>query len=161
MKLPKLAACLTLLLAAAGMTACQTSPLNARQTLTDRLGNATVRYGTSGAVGAGAGYAVARATGNPYLGAGAGALAGLGTLQIFKYGDRRAQEAYNTGKDVGGEEARKEILTKKWEREAIYGLPPEGSPAGSPAFHRRVWVAEREVNGVKYKAGYQDVEVYH
>lgn len=155
----KFALTLTALVAVICTSGCATQPYMARQNLTKRVGDATVRYGTTAAVGGGVGYGVYKATKNPLIGAAAGVGASALTLGIFKNGDKRANEAYQAGVVVGQEEARSEILKEKWKREAVYGLPPEGSVA-KPSTVRRVWVPEREVNGVKYAAGYQTVEAY-
>ena len=139
---------------------CATNPYEAQETMGKRLGNDTVRYGTTAVVGAGTGLAVAEATKSPALGVGAGVLASILTLGLFKFGDHRADDAYKIGLESGTKTARAEIVKDRWTREAVYGLPPEGS-SKTASNYRRVWVPAREVNGVKYLAGYQTVEVYH
>ena len=141
-------------------TGCATTPYEAQESTTTRLGDSAVRYGTTAVVGAGAGFAVAEATKSPALGVGAGVLASILTLGLFKFGDHRADNAYKIGLESGTKTARAEIVKERWTREAVYGLPPEGS-SKTASNYRRVWVPAREVNGVKYLAGYQTVEVYH
>lgn len=61
---------------------------------------------------------------------------------------------------AAGENAgRAEVLNAIWQEQAIEGKTPLGTSASQP-FYRRVWVPERVVNGVRFRAGYQTVLYY-
>jgi len=147
-------------MAAILFSGCASAPYSARDTLNRRLGDDVVRYGSIAAAGAG-GYFAGRAIGRSGTAGAIGAAVGaLGAYGLNKFYDRKRQDAYEAGLKDGEAAARAEEMQKKYEREVIYGLPSEACSAGEPT-KRRVYVPEREVNGVKYRGGYQTVDYYN
>jgi hypothetical protein len=61
---------------------------------------------------------------------------------------------------AGENEGRAEVLNAIWQQEAIEGKTASGATANSHPYYRRVWVPERVVNGVTFRAGYQTVLYY-
>ena len=61
---------------------------------------------------------------------------------------------------AGENEGRAEVLNAIWQEQAIEGRTPSGVAANSHPYYRRVWVPERVVNGVTFRAGYQTVLYY-
>ena len=61
---------------------------------------------------------------------------------------------------AGENEGRAEVLNAIWQEQAIEGRTPSGVAANSHPYYRRVWVPERVVNGVAFRAGYQTVLYY-
>jgi hypothetical protein len=141
------------------LNGCASSPWEAHESETERVGDNLVRYGTVAGLGAG-GYFAGRAIGGNDTAGGIGAAVGATAGVVYNWlSDRNKAKAYKAGLQDGANQARAEQLNEQWKREAIYGLPPEGQSNKVPV-HRRVYVPERTVNGVKYRGGYQDVVVY-
>lgn len=132
-------------------------PASTTRTVTDNL----VRYGSIGAGGA-TGFFAGKEIGGDNTSGAIGA--GVGTLGMYglnKFMDTKKSDAEKEAYFMGAAAARAERLNKEWEREAVYGLPREGTAdADKTPQYRRVYVPERTVNGVTYSGGYQTVEVY-
>lgn len=154
------------------ITGCSTAPYDKRASTSQKMGDAAVRYGTVGALGAG-GYAAGDLLGNSPVAGAAGAVAGVGAgLLATGAMERRTRRAYEAGVLDGEEAARAEIANDIWKRQAIYGGPgPTGAEAleegmtgvdraeKRPGRYRRVYVPSRTINGVVYPGGYQTVLV--
>lgn len=121
--------------------------------------DAAARYGSVAAAGTG-GYFAAKGMGLSTP-ASAAVAAGTGVVMygFNVFNDKGKQNAYDQGVTAGANATRASILKKAWEREAIYGLPPEGSPKKVP-ITRNVYVPTRTVNGVIMQGGYQEVQYY-
>lgn len=136
---------------------CTTPIYSKRNTTSETVGDDAMRYG-SVAAAAGAGYyAGNKITGSKESGAVAGAAAGLLMLGVHKLNDQGKMKAYNEGILDGACSVRSEILTEKWRREAILGITDDDQ--GTVGVPRRVFVPARQVNGITYPAGYQEVSV--
>ena len=151
-----------LLAASLFLSACAASPNYAeRETDTQRAGDAAFRYGTTAAVGAGAGAATYGITKNTGESVAVGSAASLAMLGVHKINDSGKVSAYNIGVIDGAASVRAEILNEKWRREAILGVSDDSQNGGrSSGVTRRVWVPAREVNGIVYEGKYQEVKAY-
>ncbi|MFH1066578.1 MAG: hypothetical protein V1746_01555 [bacterium] len=136
-------------------------PYESNNTATAQMGNSAFRYGTIGGAGA-AGYFLGNELGGP-VGGGIGAAAGAGGMYaVHKVYDKKQMDAFNKGREAGIQEARGEIVNEMWQREAVYGLPPEDegmsrmSSKRAPIV-RNVHVPSRTVQGVKMQGGNQQV----
>jgi hypothetical protein len=150
---------LTLIIALA-LAGCQTPEYAKRESQTELVAENVLRYGSIGGAGVGGYFAGKQIGKSPAWGA-VGAGAGVaGSFGFWKIVDWFRGGAYKAGKEAGTEAARAEILNEKWKREAVYGLKPEGEPAGA-TLTRRVYVPSRTVNGVIYPGGYQSVQLVY
>lgn len=72
---------------------------------------------------------------------------------------RAKRSDLNIERAAGENAGRAEVLNAIWREQAIEGKMPSGTSASQP-YYRRVWVPERVVNGVRFRAGYQTVLYY-
>jgi hypothetical protein len=78
-----------------------------------------------------------------------------------KFGKPQRLSRAEQERAAGLNEGRAEVLRQLWEQNAIEGKSNAGATNGtSQPFFRRVWVPERVVNGVTFRAGYQTVLYY-
>lgn len=137
------------------------APYDSDNSSSAQLGNAAFRYGTIGGAGT-AGYFLGNELGGPMGGAAGAAVGAGGMYAVHKVYDKKQMDAYNKGREAGAQEARGEIVNEMWQREAVYGLPPEEdgmsrmSSKRTPMV-RNVYVPSRTVQGVKMQGGNQQV----
>ena len=77
-----------------------------------------------------------------------------------KFGKPEKLSKLEQERAAGENEGRAEVLNAIWQQEAIEGKTASGATANSHPYYRRVWVPERVVNGVTFRAGYQTVLYY-
>ncbi|MES2307528.1 MAG: hypothetical protein V4507_01600 [Verrucomicrobiota bacterium] len=138
--------------------ACSTAPYQKNESMTRQATDGAVRYGSIAGGGA-AGYFAGKQIGGSTEAGIAGAVVGTGlTYGVNKFYDKKQDDAYEAGKNIGADEARAEILNEKWKREAVYGVK-DSSESPTPSY-RTVYVPSRTVDGVKQNGQYQTVKVY-
>ena len=149
---------LVVLAAVAGLVGCSTPRYSQRDSAGTVALENVARYGSIAGGTAGgyfAGKELGGSTGAGVAGAGAGLVLTYGANKVIDWFRGRA---YDNGVIEGGNQARAEILTEKWKREAVYGITDENSKPQQTKM-RRVYVPPRVINGVELAGGYQSVEV--
>jgi hypothetical protein len=151
--------CIALMVTPALIASCASNvaPYDLNRSATSRMGDEALRYGSIAGAGTG-GYFLGQSVLGGTAGGALGAAGGVGLAYAAnKYVDKKRMDAFNAGREVGAEEAREELLNDKWQREAIYGLPPDGKGSARAASMRNVYVPSRTENGVTLQGGEQQV----
>ncbi len=127
--------------------------------MTRQATDGAVRYGSIAGGGAAGYFAGKEIGGSPEAGI-AGAAIGTGLAYgLNKFYDKKREDAFEKGKQIGAEEARAEQLNETWKREAIYGIKENGIGKTNPSY-RTVYIPSRTVDGVKQNGQYQTVKTY-
>jgi len=136
------------------LVGCQVPDYAKQESSASMIGSSLVRYGTIAGAGVGGFFLGRELTGSDWGGAAASGLAAAATWGIHRFFDWGNEKAYQAGREAGAEAARAEWLRNEWQTKAVErpGAPTEFTV-------RRVFVQEREINGVKYPAGFQTVQV--
>jgi hypothetical protein len=127
---------------------------------TDILIHNGARYGKP-LIAAGSGYYAGKQIGGTDTAGAIGAttLVGLSAMDIA-IGDAEKDKVAERNRFIGAASARSEIQDDEWKRQAVYGLPPAGSPATvNNTKYRTQYVPSQTVNGVKMEGGYQTIQI--